>query len=379
MITYKIQARTDQTNKNGLSSMYVRVYSGDKENKFNLPIEVDLKHFKAKDNTALKGMTNFTWVNMRIKQYEQKAGAIIHEHELNDTQLTFESFKFQLLKKEDEESSGCFYEFIKRRLAQCTLSYNSQRNYRTLTNTLKEYKSTLTFNDVNYNFIIGLKLYLKVTRNNCENTSNKALCLLRSLIYEAMRQDLMKENPFKKISINKVTPHREFLELPEVEALQKIYNKETLKPHQQNVLQYFLFACYTGLRFSDVEQFNTDMIVNNKISIAMEKTNETVVIPVLPQAKKLLPVAKQFNVTSNQKTNDAIKGIMQIAEIKKTISFHCARHTFATVAISSGIPVEVISKLLGHNDLKTTMIYAKIMDDVKVDAMKLWGKKKKVS
>ena len=63
-------------------------------------------------------------------------------------------------------------------------------------------------------------------------------------------------------------------------------------------------------------------------------------------------------------------------EIKKPIHFHCSRHTFATIGISSGIHIEVIGKLLGHNDLKTTAIYAKIMDDVKVDSMAMWGKKK---
>lgn len=201
--------------------------------------------------------------------------------------------------------------------------------------------------------------------------------MLRALIYEAMRQGLMTENPFKQIQLRRTNSHRLFLEMHEVEKLQKIYDKDGLKYHQLNILQYFLFACYTGLRFSDVEQFSTDMIVNDKISIQTEKTKETVVIPLILQARHILPKReKQFNVISNQKTNVGLKEIMKAAEINKPIHFHCARHTFATIAISSGIPIEVISKLLGHNDLKTTSIYAKIMDDVKVDSMKMWGKKK---
>ena len=137
-------------------------------------------------------------------------------------------------------------------------------------------------------------------------------------------------NPVKEIPIKKGKSLKVYLELNKVESSSKLYESGKLSSREQNVLQYFLFACYTGLRFGDVEQFNTDMIVYNKISIVAEKTNVTVLIPVIEQAKELLLYSnKQFRVIRNQKSNDSLKIIMDKAKIKKNVSFHCARHTFA--------------------------------------------------
>ena len=83
---------------------------------------------------------------------------------------------------------------------------------------------------------------------------------------------------------------------------------------------------------------------------------------------------KIFKVITNQKTNEFLKDIMKTAGIQKTISFHCARHTFATVGLTVGIPMEVISKLLGHRDLKTTQIYAKVIDTLKIKEMEKWNR-----
>ncbi len=367
-----------------MSAMYMRVICDRKVSRFALNLKVELKHFDEKHNKAKSSMRNYLYVNSILGSIEKRAGDMTLEYQLNNKPLTYQLFKDRVMVNEEavakSEGSGDFYAFIKQRLSQSNFKYNTQRSYKTVYNALEEYSPKLTFNDLDYAFVIGFKNFLIVERKNIENAYNKKLSVLRALIKEAMRMNLMKENPFEdgKIKIRHINPHRIFLELHEVQKLQALYTKGILKPHQQNVLQYFLFACYTGLRFSDVEQFNTDMIINNKISIVAEKTNEMVVIPVLAEAKKLLPKEeKQFKVTSNQKTNEALKGIMLTAKIKKNVTFHTARHTFATIAVSCGIPIEVISKLLGHSDIKTTMIYAKIMDDVKVEAMKLWGKKKR--
>lgn len=377
MLTFKIQARTDQTNKDGLSQIYIRVYSDSKENKFNLPLKVELKHFDVKENKARSSMSNYTYVNVTMGQFKQKAEVIIHEYTINNLPLPFVVFRDRMLGEEKSTGGGDFFEFIKKRLAQSNFSHNTQRSYITLYNLLYEYSPKLTFSDLTYNFIIGFRNFLHTEKDNVENSSNKKMKQLGALINEAMKQDLMIENPAKKIKLRNIMPHRDYLELHEVENLQTLYDQKTLKDQEQNVLRYFLFSCYTGLRFSDVEQFNVDMIINGKISIVAEKTKETMTIPLLPQAKALLPKReKQFRVISNQKTNAALKRIMEVAEINKPVSSHTARHSFATISTSSGIRMEVISKILGHTNLKTTMIYAKIMDDVKVEEMKLWGKKK---
>jgi integrase len=109
----------------------------------------------------------------------------------------------------------------------------------------------------------------------------------------------------------------------------------------------------------------------------MEKTSRNHAIPVMDDfAMSLIPPKDDkpdnslvFEMVSNQKYNIALKEVMTAAEINKNISSHCARHTFATLSLSAGVPIEVVSKLLGHKDIKTTMIYAKVLPQLKIQGM----------
>ena len=147
-----------------------------------------------------------------------------------------------------------------------------------------------------------------------------------------------------------------------------------------NVLTWFLFSCYTRLRYSDLYGLTWENINNNKINIIQEKTNEAVYVPIIDKAQNLLPetlvkAGKVFKLYTNQKCNEYLKLIMILAGInKKSISFHCARHTFATVSLNLGIRFEVVSKLLGHTDLKTTKIYARLLNETTDNEMLKWNK-----
>ena len=117
-------------------------------------------------------------------------------------------------------------------------------------------------------------------------------------------------------------------------------------------------------------------MIRNTVKITTNKTKRLVKIPLIEKAIELLenkePEMFVFRVFANQVTNRYLKEIMNEAKINKKISFHCARHTFATIGIELGIPIEIISDLLGHSDLKTTKIYSKILDYKKVEYMKKW-------
>lgn len=125
-----------------------------------------------------------------------------------------------------------------------------------------------------------------------------------------------------------------------------------------------------------MERLKYKHIVDDTIKIRMHKTNEPVSVPLIKKAKDIVlsgnPNEKVFQMHANQVTNRIIKRIMKLAGINKNISFHCARHSFATIGISLKIPIEVISRLLGHKDIKTTMIYTRIVDEVKRDEMNKW-------
>ncbi|SHJ58396.1 Phage integrase family protein [Arenibacter nanhaiticus] len=146
----------------------------------------------------------------------------------------------------------------------------------------------------------------------------------------------------------------------------------------EKVRNIFLFSCYTGLSYIDIKELMTNQMVlgndeNYWLFTKRAKTNEIVKIPLLPKARAIIekysdemahhPGGKLLPVLSNQKTNSYLKVITKACNIHKNITFHDARHTFATtVTLSNGVPIETVSKLLGHTKLTTTQIYARVLE-----------------
>jgi len=152
------------------------------------------------------------------------------------------------------------------------------------------------------------------------------------------------------------------------------------------VRDVFIFACYTGLSYSDIAKLSFQHIHKGDdgedwIIIDRNKTNNRCRIPILPGALKILRKYKNYAwneseglllpVRSNQKMNAYLKELATVCKIKKTLSMHVARHSFATsVTLANGVPIETVSKMLGHNSLKTTQVYARIVDKKISDDMR---------
>lgn len=149
--------------------------------------------------------------------------------------------------------------------------------------------------------------------------------------------------------------------MAELNKLHLFYETNSnLAQNEKIVLQYFLFSCYTGIRYSDLKLLNAEDIQNNTIHIRMHKTSLGVSIPLSRKANQLLPPSKSgkiFSIFCNKVTNRILKKIATKSGIDKKLTFHVARHTFATTSLTLGIPIEVICKLLGHTNIKTTQIY----------------------
>jgi len=200
---------------------------------------------------------------------------------------------------------------------------------------------------------------------------------MKTIINKAIQENIIQDNLIKDYKVGEISGDREYLTLDELQKLQDLYDKDKLEQKYQNVLRYFLFACYTGLRYGDLYNLKFSSMVDSKVTIKQQKTGGNVVIPLTDKAKRLIPEKKfenqkVFRVLSDQATNRYLKDIMIGVNINKRISTHCARHTFATCGITLGIPIEVVSKILGHTDIKMTQIYSRIIDPLKEQEMKKW-------
>jgi site-specific recombinase XerD len=215
------------------------------------------------------------------------------------------------------------------------------------------------------------------------NTSTTYIRKIKASINVAIRKDLMQVNPFQGFKIKSFKQaNKVFLTTEDLELLKQHDLGGNLS--LQRVKDVFLFSCYTGLRHSDVVQLNESMINKDAdgllwISLVQQKTGDVVDIPMLDYAAKIYNKYEDYRkanngialpVLTNQKVNAALKVIANLVGIKKNISFHSGRHTFATVSLELGVDLKTVSGLLGHTSIKSTEIYAKLTRKKKGDAIK---------
>lgn len=244
--------------------------------------------------------------------------------------------------------------------------------YKNLNNYLeKKNIKQITFRDVNENFWIGFKSYLVNDLEFRSATVYTTLSIIKAVLNKACREKVIKTNPLAYVTEKKPKSTRTFLTFSEMKKL------NTTPCADANVKNIFFFACYTGLRKSDIKSLKKKNIIDGSIVITMQKTGDVVSVPLdekaykyLPDLKTLNPEDYLFNVPAWTTTGNIIHGWSAAAGITKTVTMHTARHTFATLHLTSGTSIEVVSALLGHRDIRETQIYAKIIDERKNAAIK---------
>lgn len=235
-------------------------------------------------------------------------------------------------------------------------------------------KEDCYLDEVTNQFIEDFEFFLKTVRRCCHNTTTKYLLNFKKIIRIALAKGWMKKDPFAQVHFHFEPVEREFLEKQELKAM---LNKEITITRLAQVRDIFCFCCLTGLAFTDVQQLRPEHLVadiHGKIWIrkARQKTKNMCNIPLLDEAQKIIdryrdhPYCQTHGVLlpvcSNQKMNSYLKELADICGIRKNLSTHCARHTFATLTLASGATIDNVAKMLGHANVNMTRRYAKVLD-----------------
>ena len=252
---------------------------------------------------------------------------------------------------------------------------------------LTAYNINVAMRDVNRDYIIGLTNFL---RNDYRSPRGKKLkdysiinylgCL-RNALNMAVREDVIADNPIMKLSAqDKVKAPESQREYLTVEEVQQLEATDSPYPH---IKQAFLFACYTGLRCSDVRSITWGKIVKDgekyRLHTVMFKTKRPFYIPLSKKAMQLMPERGDKtdedlifeNIPVQVNTKLYLQPWLDKAGITKPITFHCSRHTFGTMMLTLGADIYTTSKLMGHTKVEVTQIYAKIINKKKDDAVSL--------
>jgi len=234
----------------------------------------------------------------------------------------------------------------------------------------------ISLKQIKYSFIVDFEHYLKTVGKCNNNTTNRYIKNFKKIIILAIKNEWINKDPFTKYKSTLVEVKRECLTK---EELRKLENLKLSIPRLDFVRDIFLFSCYSGLAYIDVTNLTTENIRkgidgNNWIISQRQKTKVPSNIPLLPIPEQLIkkykssPGKKSENHIlphlSNQKLNAYLKELADLTGITKNLTFHIARHTFATtVTLANGVPIESISSMLGHKNIKTTQIYSKVISE----------------
>jgi site-specific recombinase XerD len=258
------------------------------------------------------------------------------------------------------------------------VSLNTVKKYKTIKLKVSNFlnsrlrRSDYYLLELSSKFIFDFDTYLRSEGKLSHNAVAKNMQQLRRVITVAMQNEWIPKDPFPNYRITPKETERGFLSLEEVEQISSINLVERL----DRVRDVFLFCCYTGLAYADVSKLNLQHLFKGEdghkwIKISRTKTGTQSLIPIIPQALSILDKYTHltFNakselllpIISNQNLNKYLKEIGGITGIKKRLSMHLGRHTFATtITLNKGVDIVSVSKMLGHKNLKVTQVYAKI-------------------
>ena len=383
-ITIAFQIKNSKKREDGTCPIYVRYTLKGKR------VEMSTKIFVDKDSwdyskERLTGCSNQTKIiNNRLDKVATGILDVYNQFEAQNKKFNVIDIKNKLNGVSSEhgiiEMFDIYMNTIESNIGK-GFSATTLKHYKTsktrLLNFLQDVygKKEWNLDSINYKFINDFDVYLKTKHNNSVNTAWCYHKHMKKVLNIAVAMDYLSTNPYEKFQVKTEQPKREYLTQKE---LKKIREKKITIERLNIVRNIFLFACYTGLSYADISKLTNHHVRTGNdgeewIIIDRTKNGSRCRIPLLPMAKEILKTYENYPlnaskglllpVNSNQKMNAYLKEIADICGIDKNLTMHVSRHTFATtVTLTNGVPIETVSKVLGHSSLKTTQIYARILD-----------------
>lgn len=375
--------KRDKQKQNGTVPLMCRITIDGIETRFTMKTDIDPGHWDVKLGKMSGRSAKALEINALIDNTKSVLNRIYHQELERMQSVTAEKVKNIFLGINTKQHT--LLELFKKHNADVKSLIGiskSKATYQKYEVTLKHTTSFLRkrynlsdihFAEINHMFISDFETFLMVDCQCQSNTTAKFMQFFKRIILIARNNGWMLHDPFVnyKIRINKVD--RGYLTKEELEL---IFKKKIEIPRLEHVRDIFVFSCFTGLAYIDVynlkeSNIRTSFDGNLWIMTKRQKTDVNSNIPLLEVPRKILekykgklPEGKILPITSNQKMNAYLKEIGDLCEIKKNLTFHLARHTFATtITLSQGVPIETVSKMLGHTNIKTTQIYARITDN----------------
>lgn len=389
--------KTSDSDKHGMSPLFLRITVDSKRAELSLKRKIKPKNWCPISNKVIGKGQHVDEINNHLDDLKVRIRQIQAEFVSQGQPYSSVTLKDKLLNKGSKIktvlSIYANHNDNMQSLLGVDYTYSTYRRHVRTRNHLEKYifheygGKDLFITNVDLKFITGFEHYLKLSQAGGHNTIVKYVTNFKKIVRIALANNWMKTDPFYHWKAKWRKTYREVL--TEIE-LQLLIEKDFKSVRLERTRDVFVFCCFTGLAYIDVKNLvgeNIHSIGNKKwIRILRTKTKVQSTIPLLPIAEEILhkyrvsPTKlvgeRLLPVLSNQKTNQYLKEISEMCGINKRMTFHLSRHTFATtVTLSNGVPIESVSKMLGHQSMKTTQIYAKVLDHKLSKDMELVARK----
>ncbi len=373
-------------NAKGDAPIYVRITAKGKQVHLSTGEYVDPKKWDVKTGRVKGRGRTAMIVNGRLDNLYNKIINVRNDLEQKEEEVTVEAIKLILTGKAERKKKLLevfeIHNIKMRTLIGKDYSQSTHEMYNRSKDELADFikkqygKEDYLLSQLTEKFVADYDFYLRTEKSNDTNTVYKKIQRLNKIINIAEKYRWIQKNPIKGYEITRKKKEIIYLTEEELEALE---TKEISIERLDVVRDVFVFCCYTGLAYQEVRNLSPNNITkevdgDNWISVYRQKTDKNVKIPILPKAHELIEKYKEhplslnigriFPVLSNQKMNAYLKEIQTICGISKELTTHVARKTFATtVTLLNDVPMETVSELLGHSNLRITQeAYGKIVD-----------------
>lgn len=363
-LTYKVKIKDEYIRHDGTSALYVQIFLNSRKKIFPLNLSVAPIHFdKVKQRVSAK-FENHKDYNLIIEKFLADLNTIEINYRLSNVVLDIDKLTNEIL---NPSSWICFITFWDEELERQKglLKPGTYRQQKSALEKLRKYKDHLYFYEIDKKQIEDIRIFLKVKMKNEDNTISTFFKNFKKYLNVALDRGIKVPLNSSDIKRPNFKSHRTFLMPDEINTLYKYWKSDFINEMHKNILSKFLFSCFTGLRISDIKKIEVDNIIGDYLVFVSEKTGKLQRIQMNESAKKFIGKQKPFNSNyTDEYTNRTLKDICKICGIKKRVTYHVSRHTFATNFIISGGNVTVLQKLLGHSKIEDTMIYVHIAESV---------------
>lgn len=383
--TFKIlfYLRSNHVNKDGTSAIIVRVSIDGERQDWSTKLACEPERWDGKAGKATGRSSKSFEINNRLQDIQTILTNHFYDIQRRHGFVTAEMVRnaYMGITQREESLLKLYEQHLEDTkklvgLSKADPTYRKyERMYRRVVEFMKKkYNITdIPLREIKYQFIVDLEFFLRTEYGYSQDTTYKCMKFFKQVINKAIRAGLITVDPFNgyKISVQRVD--RGFLS---EDDLKKMMEKEFASKRLEQVRDIFVFACFSGLAYIDLANLRVDNIqkmFDGRLWIVThrQKTNTKVTVPLLPPAIKILKKyegkyldGQLLPIINNQKLNCYLKEIADICGIEKNLTFHLARHTFATtMTLGKGVPIESVSKILGHTNIQTTQIYARITNE----------------